>query len=126
MDGVRGVADGGVDLPPLVVVQLSEVATLRAEDLRELADVELAGARAGGGADPEPVPRQTVRCGGAVEQVRRRRGDLGLGSRVTAAGGQQLPGVIPRLLAERHRAARRCFQVAVSQPPWWWLRIQPP
>jgi len=40
--GVRGVADGGLDFPPSVAVQLGEVATLRPEDIGELADVELA------------------------------------------------------------------------------------
>jgi hypothetical protein len=35
--------------------QLVEMAALRAEDLRQLADVELAGVGAGGGAGPEPV-----------------------------------------------------------------------
>jgi hypothetical protein len=54
-DGVRGVADGGLDFPPPVVVQLGEVASPRAADLGELADVELTGVGAGRGADPEPV-----------------------------------------------------------------------
>jgi hypothetical protein len=55
VDGAGGVADGGVDFLPLVMVQLGAVAVLRVEDLRQLADVELAGVGAGGGADPEPV-----------------------------------------------------------------------
>ena len=55
VDGAGGVADGGVDVLPLVAVQLGEVAALRLEDLRQLADVELAGVGAGGGAGPEPV-----------------------------------------------------------------------
>jgi hypothetical protein len=37
------------------MAQLGEVASLGAEDLGELADVELAGVGAGGGADPQPV-----------------------------------------------------------------------
>jgi len=55
VDGAGGVADGGLGFVPLVVAQLSEVAALRAEDLGERADVELAGVGAGGGAGPEPV-----------------------------------------------------------------------
>jgi hypothetical protein len=38
-----------------VLAQLGEVAALGAEDLRERADVELAGVGAGVGAGPEPV-----------------------------------------------------------------------
>jgi hypothetical protein len=72
VDGVRGVADGGIGFLPPVVVQLGDVATLRAEDLRQLADVELAGVRAVGGADPEPVAaaegqvRRQAACNGLV------------------------------------------------------------
>ena len=55
VDGAGGGGDGGLDVLPRVVVQLGEVAALGAEDLRERADVELAGVGAGGGADPEPV-----------------------------------------------------------------------
>jgi hypothetical protein len=43
VDGAGGVADGGLDALPRVVVQVGEVAALGAEDLGELADVELAG-----------------------------------------------------------------------------------
>ena len=46
---------------------------------------------------------------GPVEQIRGRRGDLGLGGGVGAAGGQQLPGVVPGLLAERHRSRAKVF-----------------
>ena len=53
VDGAGGVADGGLDLVLLVVVQLGEVAALGAEDLGELADVELAGVGAGSRAGPE-------------------------------------------------------------------------
>jgi hypothetical protein len=55
VDGVGGVADGGLDVLPGVVVQLSVVAALRLEDLGEPADVELGGVGAGGRARPEPV-----------------------------------------------------------------------
>lgn len=54
-DSAGGGADGCLDLVPLVVVQLGEVAALRAEDLGERADVVLAGVGAGGGSGPEPV-----------------------------------------------------------------------
>ena len=50
-----GGADGGLDVLPRVVAQLGEVAALGAGDLRERADVELAGVGAGGRAGPEPV-----------------------------------------------------------------------
>ena len=53
VDGAGGVADGGLDLVLLVVVQPGEVAALGAEDLGELADVELAGVGAGSRAGPE-------------------------------------------------------------------------
>ena len=83
-----GVADGVAHLPPLVVVQLGEVAALGAEDLGERADVELAGVGAGGGADPEPVAA-------ADGQVRRqvagdRPGDAAAGG-AAAAGRAQHP-----------------------------------
>ena len=55
VDGAGGGADGGLDVVPRVVVQLGVVAALRAEDLRERADVELAGVGAGGRAGPQPV-----------------------------------------------------------------------
>jgi len=51
VDGGRGVTDGGLDLPPSVVLQLGKVAPLRAEDAGELADVELGGVSAGRWAD---------------------------------------------------------------------------
>jgi hypothetical protein len=47
VDGVCGLADGVIDLPPVVMAQLGEVAPLRAEGLGERADVELAGVGAG-------------------------------------------------------------------------------
>ena len=50
MDGAGGVADGDVRKLPRVVAQLGEVVALRAEDLGKLADVELPGMTAGGGA----------------------------------------------------------------------------
>ena len=65
--GAGGSADGGLDLPWRVVTQLGEVAALGAEDLRERADVELAGVAAGGRADPQPVTA-------ADGQVRRQAG----------------------------------------------------
>jgi hypothetical protein len=55
VDGVGGVADGGLDVLPGVVVQLSVVAALRLEDLGELAGVELGSVGACGRAGPEPV-----------------------------------------------------------------------
>jgi len=83
VDGAGGVADSGIDLPPRVVVQLGEVAALRAGDLGETADVELAGVGAGGGADPQPVA--------AADGPKRRQvaGD-GLGD--AAAGGAAAAG----------------------------------
>jgi hypothetical protein len=57
VDRAGSVADGGLDVLPLVVAQLGEVAALRAEDLGERADVELSGVAAGGRPGPEPVPR---------------------------------------------------------------------
>ena len=86
--GADGSADGGLDLPWRVVTQLGEVAALGAEDLRERADVELAGVAAGGRADPQPVMA-------ADGQVRRqaaedRPGDAAAG-RAAAAGRGQHP-----------------------------------
>jgi hypothetical protein len=42
IDGAGGVFDGGVHVPPVLVVHQSEVAALGAADLGERADVELA------------------------------------------------------------------------------------
>jgi hypothetical protein len=89
LDGVRGVADGGVDAPPVGVVRQGGVASLGVEDLGELADVELAGRGAGGGADPQPVAA-------ADGQVRRqaagdRPGDAQAGRAATAGRAQRLP-----------------------------------
>jgi hypothetical protein len=70
VDGVRGVADRVTGLPRVVVAQLGEAAALSVENLGELADVELVGVGAGGGADPEPVAaadgqvRRQVACDG--------------------------------------------------------------
>jgi hypothetical protein len=44
------------------MVQVGEVATLGLEDLRQVANVELARVDADGEADPEPRWRQRVRC----------------------------------------------------------------
>jgi hypothetical protein len=55
VEGAGGVADGGADRLPVVVVHQGEVAALGAEDLGERADVELPGVGAGGGADSQPV-----------------------------------------------------------------------
>jgi hypothetical protein len=55
-DGTGGSADGGLDLLPLVMVQLSEVAALRAEeDLGERAEVELVCVVRADGPVPDPV-----------------------------------------------------------------------
>jgi hypothetical protein len=89
-DGVGGVADGGVDLPPLVVVvQLGEAAALGVEDLGELADVELAGVGAGGGTDPEPV---AAADGPEWRQVAGDRlGDAAAGGAAAAGWAPHLP-----------------------------------
>lgn len=55
VDGLGGVADGGIHVLPGVVAHQGEVTALRAEDLGERADVELPSAAVGGGADPKPV-----------------------------------------------------------------------
>ena len=88
VDGAGGVADGGLDVLPGVVVQLSVVAALRLEDLGELADVELGGVGAGGRAGPEPVA--------AAEGLVRRQaagdgpGDAQAGGAAAAGRAQQL------------------------------------
>jgi len=81
------VADGGVDVLPGVVVQLSVVAALRLEDLGELAGVELGSVGACGRAGPEPV---------AAEGLVRRQaagdgpGDAQAGGAAAAGRAQQL------------------------------------
>jgi hypothetical protein len=88
VDDVGGVADGGVDVLPGVVVQLSVVAALRLEDLGELADVELGGVGACRRAGPEPVA--------AAEGLVRRQaagdgpGDAQAGGSAAAGRAQQL------------------------------------
>ena len=57
VDGAGGVTDGAVHVLPRVMVQLGEAVALRAEDLGERADVELAG----GGAEWPPRPVRGVR-----------------------------------------------------------------
>ena len=89
VDGVGGVADGGLDVLPGVVVQLSVVAALRLEDLGELADVELGGVGAGGGPVQSRWRRQTVWCGG-------RR--------------QAMGPVMPRRAVQRRQAGRRSWR----------------
>src|SRR6185437_9076306 len=85
VNGADGVADGGLDVLPGVVVQLSVVAALRLEDLGEGADVELAGVGACGRAGPEPVAAEGL--------VRRQAAGDGPGDaqagRAAAAGREQ-------------------------------------
>jgi hypothetical protein len=83
VEDAGGVADGGVHVLPRVASQLGEMAALRAEDLGQLADVELPGVAAGGGADPEPVAA-------ADGLVRRQVAGDGLGD--AAAGGAAAAG----------------------------------
>ena len=54
----------------------------------------------------------------------RRRGDLGFGGGVAAAATSSCRAWFQACSPNGAGAVRRCFQVAVSQPPWWWLRIQ--
>jgi hypothetical protein len=89
VDGVGGVADCGIDGPPLVVVQLGGVVALRVEDLGELADVELAGVGAGGGADPEPVAAADGQVGRQVAGDG--LSDAGPGGAAAAGWAQHLP-----------------------------------
>jgi len=55
VDGAGGVFDGGVHVPPVLVVHRGEMVAVGAADLGEGADVELPVVAAGGGASPEPV-----------------------------------------------------------------------
>jgi hypothetical protein len=83
VDGVGGGADGGLDVPPRMAVQLGEVAALRLEDLGERADVELSGVGVGGRAGPELVAA-------ADGLVRRQAAGDGPGD--AAAGGAAAAG----------------------------------
>jgi len=96
VDGAGGVADGGVHVPPVVLVRQGEVAALGGEDLGELAEVELGGVAAGGGAGPEAVAA-------ADGQVRRQVAGDGPGDAV--AGGAAVAGRAQRL-PESFRVAR--------------------
>jgi hypothetical protein len=112
VDGAGGVADGGVDVPPVVVVHQGEVAALGAEDLGELADVELAGVGAGGGADPEPVAA-------ADGQVRRQVAGDGLGDAAAggaAAVGEGLRPVLAGSLSRADKPRRTVGAMGDSDP----------
>src|SRR5262249_33315205 len=89
VDGAGGVTDGGVHAQPVVLVGQGEVAALGAEDLGELADVELPGGAAGGGADPDPG----AAAGGPVRRqvAGDRPGDAVAGGAAAAGRTQRLP-----------------------------------